>query len=68
MPARVIQLAAIPGQSVAPGETLVVLEAMKMQHEIVAPANGTVEKVAVAPGAQVATRDPLVIVKMESAA
>ena len=39
-----------------------------MQHEIVAPADGTVEQVAVQAGAQVATRDPLVVVKVENAA
>jgi geranyl-CoA carboxylase alpha subunit len=68
MNGSVIAVRVTEGARVRRGDIVAVLEAMKMQHEIVAPADGTVEQVAVAPGAQVATRDPLVIVKMESAA
>jgi geranyl-CoA carboxylase alpha subunit len=68
MNGSVIAIRVVKGAWVTRGEIVVVLEAMKMQHEIVAPADGTVEQVAVQPGAQVATRDPLVIVKMENAA
>ncbi len=68
MNGSVIAVRVAEGARVVRGDIVAVLEAMKMQHEIVAPANGTVEKIAVAPGAQVATRDPLVIVKMEGAA
>jgi geranyl-CoA carboxylase alpha subunit len=68
MNGSVIAIRVAEGARVARGEIVAVLEAMKMQHEIVAPADGTVEKVAVQAGAQVATRDPLVIVKVESAA
>jgi geranyl-CoA carboxylase alpha subunit len=68
MNGSVIAIRVAEGARVARGEIVAILEAMKMQHEIVAPADGVVEQVAVQPGAQVATRDPLVIVKMESAA
>jgi geranyl-CoA carboxylase alpha subunit len=68
MNGSVIAIRVAEGARVARGDIVAVLEAMKMQHEIVAPANGVVETVAVQAGAQVATRDPLVIVKMESAA
>jgi geranyl-CoA carboxylase alpha subunit len=68
MNGSVIAVRVTEGARVRRGDIVAVLEAMKMQHEIVAPADGTVEQVAVSPGAQVATRDPLVIVKMESAA
>jgi geranyl-CoA carboxylase alpha subunit len=68
MNGSVIAIRVAEGARVARGDVVAVLEAMKMQHEIVAPADGTVEKVAVQAGAQVATRDPLVIVRMESAA
>jgi geranyl-CoA carboxylase alpha subunit len=68
MNGSVIAIRVSEGARVARGDIVAVLEAMKMQHEIVAPADGTVERVAVQPGAQVATRDPLVIVKMEDAA
>jgi geranyl-CoA carboxylase alpha subunit len=68
MNGSVIAIRVAEGARVARGEIVAVLEAMKMQHEIIAPADGTVESIAVQPGAQVATRDPLVIVKLESAA
>jgi geranyl-CoA carboxylase alpha subunit len=68
MNGSVIAIRVAEGARVTRGEIVAVLEAMKMQHEIVAPADGTVEQVAVQPGAQVATRDPLVVVKLENAA
>ncbi|MGO8918874.1 MAG: acetyl/propionyl/methylcrotonyl-CoA carboxylase subunit alpha [Stellaceae bacterium] len=49
-----------PGDAVRKGQCLVILEAMKMEHEIVAPHDGTVAAVLVAPGEQVATRKLLV--------
>ena len=42
-----------PGAAVARGELLVVLEAMKMEHALVAPRDGAVAEVMVAEGAQV---------------
>jgi biotin carboxyl carrier protein len=42
-----------PGQRVKAGETLVVIEAMKMEHVISAPSAGTVTSVLVATGQQV---------------
>ena len=50
MPGRVVRVAVAPGSPVRRGETLVVLEAMKMQNEIPAPADGVVRQVAVAEG------------------
>jgi len=49
-----------PGDAVRKGQCLVILEAMKMEHEIVAPHDGTVAAVLVAPGEQVTTRKLLV--------
>jgi geranyl-CoA carboxylase alpha subunit len=68
MNGSVIAIRVAEGARVARGDVVAILEAMKMQHEIIAPADGTIEQIAVQPGAQVATRDPLVIVKMDSAA
>ena len=48
------------GQAVKSGDVLVVLEAMKMENEIVAPADGTVASVSVNKGDKVAAGDPLV--------
>jgi geranyl-CoA carboxylase alpha subunit len=48
------------GDPVRKGQCLVILEAMKMEHEILAPRDGTVAAVLVAPGEQVTTRKLLV--------
>ena len=45
--------APMPGQAVAAGDTLAVLEAMKMEHALLASRDGTVAEVLVAEGAQV---------------
>ena len=53
MPAAVISVAVIEGQQVSKGDVVVVLEAMKMQHTITAPADGVVTDLAAVVGAQV---------------
>ena len=60
MPGRVVRVAVTPGSPVRRGETLVVLEAMKMQNEIPAPGDGVVRQVAVAEGETV-TADRVVV-------
>ena len=42
MPGRVVMVEVTVGQAVAPGDGLVILEAMKMEHQIVAPRDGTI--------------------------
>ncbi|MQY09197.1 acetyl/propionyl/methylcrotonyl-CoA carboxylase subunit alpha [Actinomadura macrotermitis] len=53
MPGTVVRVLAEPGAAVAEGQTLVVLEAMKMEHRIAAPAAGTVAELNVSAGQQV---------------
>jgi len=53
MPGKVTQLFVKAGDAVTKGQPLLVLEAMKMEHALAAPFDGTVEAVAVALGAQV---------------
>jgi propionyl-CoA carboxylase alpha chain len=53
MPGAIIDVRVTPGQRVKAGETLVVIEAMKMEHVISAPSAGTVTSVLVATGQQV---------------
>jgi 3-methylcrotonyl-CoA carboxylase alpha subunit len=53
MPGKVIAVMAKSGAHVAKGTPLLVLEAMKMEHTISAPANGLVKDVRCAPGDQV---------------
>ena len=61
----IVGVLAKPGDRIARGQRLIVLEAMKMQHEISAARDGTVDKVLVKPGDQVATRQLLVELKPE---
>jgi 3-methylcrotonyl-CoA carboxylase alpha subunit len=53
MPGTVVQLRVQPGTVVSAGETLVVMESMKMEISIVAPRDGSVASVFVAAGDQV---------------
>ncbi|MGE0668716.1 MAG: biotin carboxylase N-terminal domain-containing protein [Sphingomonadales bacterium] len=54
LPGRVVQVLAEPGKPVARHAPLVILEAMKMEHVLVAPAAGTIDEVRVKAGDQVA--------------
>ena len=56
---NVFKVLVAPGQQVAEGETVLVLEAMKMETEISAPRAGTVTEVMVAEGAAVQVGDAL---------
>ena len=60
MPGAVAAVSATVGQAVTAGTTLVVVEAMKMEHPLVAPFDGTVAAVHVSAGQQVGMEDPLV--------
>ncbi len=50
MPGKILGVKATAGQAVKKGECIVVLEAMKMENEIVAPSDGTVATINVAVG------------------
>ena len=60
MPGNIMKVNAKVGASVKKGDVLVVLEAMKMENDICAPADGTVASVEVAQGATVETDAVLV--------
>ena len=60
VPGKVLAVNVSAGESVARGQSLLVLEAMKMENTIAALADGTVETLHVAPGALVAKGDLLV--------
>jgi len=68
MDGRIVAVKAAAGTRVDKGQVLVVLEAMKMQHQIKANVAGTVETVAVKEGDQVSGRALLVLVKPDEAA
>ncbi len=65
MPGRVLALDVAVGQSVAVGDRLLVLEAMKMEHRLTATVAGTVGAVHVAEGDQVG--DGMVLIEIEAA-
>jgi 3-methylcrotonyl-CoA carboxylase alpha subunit len=54
MPGKVVSFSVKAGDKVNKGQALAVMEAMKMEHTIVAPADGTVAELLYAPGDQVA--------------
>ena len=60
MPGAVISVTVQPGDEVFAGQAVAVLEAMKMQNELVAEKNGIVKSVMVAAGESVAVDDVLV--------
>jgi propionyl-CoA carboxylase alpha chain len=63
MPGSVLRLLAAEGDPVQSGQPILVLEAMKMEHTIAAPAAGTLTSVAVAVGAQVETGSLLAVIE-----
>lgn len=63
MPGKIVAAPARAGDTVAKGQPVVVLEAMKMEHALVAPFDGVVETVGVAVGDQVADGTVLAVVR-----
>ncbi|SDI27536.1 3-methylcrotonyl-CoA carboxylase alpha subunit [Variovorax sp. OV700] len=59
MPGKVVSFAVKAGDKVSRGQPLAVMEAMKMEHTIAAPADGTVEELMFSPGEQVTEGDEL---------
>ncbi|MFZ4517782.1 MAG: biotin/lipoyl-binding carrier protein [Microthrixaceae bacterium] len=60
--ANVWQVPAEPGQKVAEGDELAILESMKMEIPVTAPVPGTVASVAVAPDDQVVEGDLICVI------
>ena len=61
MPGNILKVNVTAGQAVKEGDVLVVLEAMKMENEIMAPKTGTVAQVLVSKGSTVDTGATLVV-------
>ncbi|MDB2649129.1 ATP-grasp domain-containing protein, partial [Alphaproteobacteria bacterium] len=62
MHGKVIDVFVSKGDAIATGDRLAIIEAMKMQHEILAGVDGTVEDVLVAADAQVAADDLMIAI------
>ena len=61
MPGKILSVAVSAGQAVKKGETLLILEAMKMQNEIAAPHDAVVSEVRVSANQTVSTGDDMVV-------
>ena len=62
MPGTILKVNVTAGQTVKEGDVLVILEAMKMENEIMAPQGGTVNQVLVSKGSAVETGTPMVFI------
>ncbi len=61
MPGNILKVNVSVGQAVKEGDVLVILEAMKMENEIMAPRAGTVSQVLVSKGSTVDTGAAMVV-------
>ncbi len=66
MDGRIVSIKVAPGETVSRGQTLIVLEAMKIQHQLKAALDARIEAISVQEGQQVSNRT--VLVMMEPAA
>ena len=62
MPGKIVKVVAAAGAAVKKGEVVVILEAMKMQNEIVAPVDGTVKSINVAAGQSVKPGEVMAVI------
>ena len=62
IPGKVLDVPVKTGQTVARGDTLMVIESMKIENPILSPSDGTVEEIKVSKGSQVRTGDLLAVV------
>ena len=59
VPGKVVKIVASVGQSVKAGDSVVIVESMKMENEVVAPEGGHIASIAVAAGSAINTGDLL---------
>ena len=63
MPGTILDVRVSAGQTVKKGQVLCILEAMKMENEIISPRDGTVAQVVANKGASVNAGDPLMVLQ-----
>ena len=63
MPGQVLKLLVKKGDNVEPGQTICVVEAMKMEHSLKSPFSGTIEGINCSEGQSVSLGDLLVSIK-----
>ncbi len=59
---KVLDIKVNVGQKVNKGDVICIIEAMKLENEVNASASGVVKEIKVSKGAQVANKDPLIII------
>jgi glutaconyl-CoA/methylmalonyl-CoA decarboxylase subunit gamma len=62
MPGTILDIRSKVGDSVKKGTILLILEAMKMENEIMSPVDGTVKQIAVSKGSSVSSGDLMVVI------
>ena len=62
IPGRIVALSVAAGDAVEAGQQLLVLEAMKMQNELRAPREGSIERIPIAVGENVEVGDLLMVI------
>jgi len=65
MPGMVVEVKVAPGEHVAAGDSVVVMEAMKMRNELTSPVAGSVKLVSAAVGDKVESQTALVVIERE---
>jgi acetyl-CoA/propionyl-CoA carboxylase biotin carboxyl carrier protein len=65
MPGTVVAALAETGQQVTAGQPLVIVEAMKMEHTVTAPADGVVAELSAKPGQPVGMDETLAVIRPE---
>jgi len=68
MPGRVLDIKIREGMHVSKGDLLLIVEAMKMENNILAPSDGIIEKILVKKGDNVDTSSLLVHLKVNESA
>lgn len=63
MPGRVIEVRVTEGETVAKGQTLLVIEAMKMRGEVTSPADGVVQDLRVTAGTNARAKEPMMWIR-----
>jgi len=63
MPGSILEIIVEVGAQVNAGDTLLILEAMKMENEITAPESGTVKSINIAVGSSVNTGDLMLVIE-----
>ncbi len=63
LPGTIVKILVEVGEEVKVGQTLLILEAMKMENEVVSPKDGVVKEIKVKEGMRVETGDALVVIE-----